>query len=643
MSERIPLWPLLLLLLIPVYLYTGWLIPPWPLLLLLFVPFYLYSGLMVLLLLPVALPPAYLLAVGLVAVTRDRRPQSISAWLLLAGIVAPPLGLVVAALQRRGQPIAWGVGAAALGVVLGALLIFLGLNGNEAFPFALGCSLVLFGLAIILSFFGLSDRLVYTSASAFLLVFWGFMAGDRLEWLVGPLEGDVEMFFLSGVVMVAASTFVLVYNSDIVLGVISRGGDVFGSMLPAVKTAIAYPLASKFRTGMTLAMISLVMFALTMMATMNYNFSRLFLDDSSRGGWDVIVAENPNNPIADLSSELRAVDSAAPESFRAAGRVSVAGDSTAREVRIGGPDYGRYPVIGVDTTFAENGQIPLSARAVGYDNDEAVWTALATNPDVAVIDHFTVDEGGPFGGGGFTITGIDAEAEAFDPISLSLRDPIGVTSSTVQVIGVIDLGASASFFGIYVSEATFQEVFGEPLFSLHFVSLEDPGESRAVAQEIEASLLTLGAQADSLKQQVEDGQRFFNNFFLLMQGFMGLGLFVGIAAVGVIAFRTVVERRQQIGMLRAIGYQRSTIALSFMLESSFVTLLGIASGIGLAIWLSYFLLSSDEFPTSNAGYAIPWLRILAVASLTFAASLVMTFVPSRQAASVPIAEALRYE
>ncbi len=35
---------------------------------------------------------------------------------------------------------------------------------------------------------------------------------------------------------------------------------------------------------------------------------------------------------------------------------------------------------------------------------------------------------------------------------------------------------------------------------------------------------------------------------------MGLGLLVGVAAVGVIAFRTVVERRQQIGVLRAIGY-----------------------------------------------------------------------------------------
>jgi putative ABC transport system permease protein len=128
-----------------------------------------------------------------------------------------------------------------------------------------------------------------------------------------------------------------------------------------------------------------------------------------------------------------------------------------------------------------------------------------------------------------------------------------------------------------------------------------------------------------------------------MQSFMGLGLFVGIAAVGVISFRSVVERRQQIGMLRAIGYTRGTVALSFLLESTFVAALGIASGIVLAVWLSYFLVTSDEFPTSDSSYAVPWSQIALISAFAFVASLVMTIIPSRQAAGVPIAEALRYE
>ncbi|HMO11630.1 MAG TPA: UbiA family prenyltransferase, partial [Actinotalea sp.] len=46
------------------------------------------------------------------------------------------------------------------------------------------------------------------------------------------------------------------------------------------------------------------------------------------------------------------------------------------------------------------------------------------------------------------------------------------------------------------------------------------------------------------------------------------------AALGVVAFRSVVERRQQIGMLRAIGYRRRMVAASFLIEPSLVAVLG---------------------------------------------------------------------
>jgi len=498
----------------------------------------------------------------------------------------------------------------------------------------------------VLRWAGLRERPVFTALGTLMLLFWGFTAGNRLEFIFGTLEGDIEMFFLSGVMMVAAMTFVIVYNADVVLTVIARAGGLFSGTLPIVRTAVAYPLANKFRTGMTLAMIGLVIFALTMMSTMNLNFDRLFLTDSARGGWDVVVSENPSNPIENLSQALRSQGSSAPDQFRAEGRVELTADA---EVAVGsrgsvvGDDY---PVFGVDAGFVNGGKVPLSARSSDFEgeSDAAVWQALATRDDVAMVDNFTLGGGGfNFGDEGITISGIDQNATVFDPITIVLRNAVSGETREVEVIGVIDLGASASFFGVYIPDATFRALYGTPLLSLHYVGLEDPGEAKPVARDIEASLLETGAQAESIKEQIEKGQALTRNFFRLMQGFMGLGLFVGIAAVGVIAFRTVVERRQQIGMLRAIGYKRSTVAWSFILESAFITLMGIACGVGLAIWLAYFLVTSDEFPTSEVTFAIPWLQIAFIGGLTFVASLVMTYIPSRQAARVPTAEALRYE
>ncbi|MCI0777255.1 MAG: FtsX-like permease family protein [Chloroflexi bacterium] len=591
----------------------------------------------------VPLAPFYLIALAIVALTRDRRPDKMSSWLVALGILVPPFGLALVALQDRRAMISWAPGLATVGIVGGAMLMLLGLDSDTAFPFALGFSLVTFGIAVVLVYFGLRARAAYTFAGVFLLLFWGLNAGNRLEGLFGTLDGDIEMFFLSGIVMVAASTFVLVYNADLMLGIVSLVGGRFGTILPAVKTAVAYPLQNRFRTGMTLAMISLVIFALTIMSTMTLNFDRIFLADSARGGWDVVVEENPNNPIDDLTVTLREAGSPAPETFAAVGKLQIAGEPRVRELGLAEPaQFEAYVVVGMSASFAEASQIKLGARASGFESDEAVWAALATRDDVAIIDRFAVSGNvGLFGGADFGVTSIDADADSFEPVTLEIQDRISEVVTRVTLIGVMEIGPSASFFGLYVPEATFEKTFGDPFLSRHVVALEDAGDSKAIAREIEGSLFTIGAQAESLKQLLDDDRALQRNFFLLMQGFMGLGLFVGIAAVGVIAFRTVVERRQQIGMLRAIGYQRSTVALSFMIESSFVTLLGIGSGVGLAIWLSYFLLTSDEFPVVD--YVIPWGQIGFISGLAFLASLVMTYIPSRQAAGVPIAEALRYE
>ena len=80
------------------------------------------------------------------------------------------------------------------------------------------------------------------------------------------------------------------------------------------------------------------------------------------------------------------------------------------------------------------------------------------------------------------------------------------------------------------------------------------------------------------------------------------------------------------------------------MESSFIALLGILSGIALAILLANQLLTSDTVGANQIeSFYIPWLQIAGIAAFAFIASLLMTIIPSRQASSIPIAEALRYE
>ena len=544
-------------------------------------------------------------------------------------------------------------------VLAGVPLVLLGyFTWGLAFQFGAGLTMLICGVAVCIQAFGVPARPVFTIMGLAILFFWLLFAGNNVPG-IKDLDGDIEMFFLSGLTMVLAATFVLIYNADLLLKLLVLSGGVMSTLVPSIRTAVAYPLANKFRTGMTIAMISLVMFALVMMSTMNENFDRVFLSEDADGGFDIIATENPGNPIESISAAMVAEGAdasaiASEDGVKQANRAT----SSACEVEAGQPpcsvhgsedaaDEGReefqtYSIAGVSEGFIQNTTLRFQSRATGFDSDRAVWDAMLENRNYAVVDAFSVSGGG-FDGGGL-IDSIEPTDSTFEPIRVDVRDSATGAVKSVEVIGVIATEGSGLFSGIFLTEQAFDGVFLSPESTVHLLRVVEGADSDAVAKDIESTLLHQGVQADSIEKLISDFQSQSRGFLYLIQGFMGIGLFVGIAAVGVVAFRTVVERRQQIGMLRAIGYSRRAIALSFLMESSFTALLGIVSGVVLGLLLAWQLTQTDDFiPGGIDNFYIPWNQILFISGLAFIASIVMTIIPSRQASSIPIAEALRYE
>ena len=76
------------------------------------------------------------------------------------------------------------------------------------------------------------------------------------------------------------------------------------------------------------------------------------------------------------------------------------------------------------------------------------------------------------------------------------------------------------------------------------------------AEAIEAAFFQYGVETLDVQESITEAQASQKALFNLLIGFMALGLFVGIAALGVISARAVVERRHAIGVLRATGFAR---------------------------------------------------------------------------------------
>jgi putative ABC transport system permease protein len=549
---------------------------------------------------------------------------------------------------RKLRTIIWGV----VFVLFGALMTFVGANSNNAFSFYLGMSVLPFGIAMILRYFGVPSRPVYSVVGAYIVVLW-LLPDNVANKLFGKLNGDIEMFFLSGIFMVAGATIFIVQNLDWLLAGVSKVGTLFRSKLPAVRTAVAFPGAAKGRTGLTVAMFSLIVFSLVVFATINQNFVNLLLGDDATAGWDVRADQGQANPIGDTAAFVNLLNQRGVDTtdFTATGQTTSNSPINLRQT--GTTDWKTYfAASGMDPGFLDSTKFLFQQRATGYADDAAIVEALKTRPDVAVIDQAALASSGGFGSdpdqfrlddpdGAGPKKALNSDDKTFDPIPVEIQRADGSTA-TVNIIGIIDSKVS-TLVGLYARQDVFEPLFGAPSLTSYYVRLADPSQSDAKAKEIERALLTNGVQGTSIRGELKDQQSQSRSFLYIIQGFMGLGLIVGIAAVGVIAFRSVVERRQQIGVLRAIGYQTSLVSLSFLIETAFVVGLGVISGTILGLILSRNLFASPDFAPSGTNFVIPWGIVVAILVVTIIAALLMTLVPARQASRLAPAEALRYE
>ncbi len=607
------------------------------------------------------------------AATRGWRRAIYLLWWIAFNVVALITWLLLRTkgwADRRRNTGGWAVWMIVLGLVL---IYFGGWQTSFLFAYTGGTTLAVLAIAMLAVYFGAGARPAFTVAGLALVWYWllplpfsllfedGADFNDPIDGVLrfvgldpDPGDGNIEMFFVSGISITAAATLVVIFNADAILGLVRVLGGLLGGVAPALKTAIAYPLAAKFRTAMTLAMFGLVVFSLVVMAFLNFNFTQLFLGEEASGGFDVVADVNPNNRISDLRETLIEAGYDADANISGVGRLV----SAFPEIRIHGPDteFRGYRLQGADDEFLRLARMPLQFRAAGYDSDEAVFEALRTDPTTAIVDASRVQSAdGAFEvGNDSDVFRISSSDDAFreapwEPIAISLREPGASEELTLKIIGVVEpqvTGVLPQFFGIFTNASNVDGFFEGGEHEYYLLTTVDGSMegADAVAKGVESALLERGVEAESIQAILDDAAGQSTAFQLLFEGFMSLGLVVGIAALGVIAFRTVVERRQQIGMLRAIGYTRRLIALSFFFESSFIALTGILMGLLLGAALSYNLLTSPEFTDgAEIDFQVPWIRLAIIGGVAYGASALMTLIPARSASRVSIAAALRYE
>jgi putative ABC transport system permease protein len=431
-----------------------------------------------------------------------------------------------------------------------------------------------------------------------------------------------EAFILSGVFLVLAGIFIVMFNSDVLLlglqYTIGRGR----STRAVLKTAISYPMDNKFKTAMTLGMFALIIFTVTviaMIAGMQASQGDAMLREQS-GGYDVMGVTNPRTPFSDLSmASLPAELQDRTDGLETiSSAMVIIADYDRREGMTS--DFGptrpdtqieQYYLLGVSSSFLKNNGFSLKERDERFSSDREAWEALDENDSYCIVDGSRMESMSRSGGD----TAPADEPGVYVGGEINITDYMGQgRTRTLKVIGIMD--QDMFFQGIIVKEEVVRNEYGG-LDNIVVIKLKPGEDADAYSKDFESAFLELGVQKYDMKGMISDTLEMSNNVMYLMEGFLGIGLLVGIAGIGIISYRNVIERRQQIGMLRAIG--------------------GILLGIGIG-WTIY----EDGMDAVGASFVIPWMNLLAIAVVAYVSTLIFTFKPSLKASKIPPAEALRY-
>jgi len=597
--------------------------------------------------------PVVLLGTGLWSIVNMHPKRGL---LLLVNAVwaagTVPFAFIGAVAQALWVPMSHGW----MTVIVGGLVTLLGIASDEAAPLRIGITLVIIGVGLSLRTFShrtgirsdVGDRIAYTFMGVVNLAFWIVPFGV-LRSIFGDIDGGIEMFFISGIAMVSAAVWTVMYNADILLKLLTFVTNPFGWLRPVLIPAVAYPMAAKFRTGLTLAMFALVIFTLIVMSILTEAFSAS-VGDSERvaGGWDIQATVNSNTPIEDIRM---AIDER-PDLDN--GDISAIGGYTAFpvEIRQIGAEEQRWRFYGIraaDDQYLQQTGTTLKLIADGYDSPEDVWDAVQKDSNLVVADSLIVPSREQFGNDeiSFELEGIYYEDLEMEPLNIEVRDPRTGTVIPLTIIGVTDRLSDAFGElgrGIIASRKELDAAipFQIPTTNYRFKAA-DGVEVSTLSKSLESAFRENGMESEVLAELVDDIAAANRAFNYLFTNFMGLGLLVGIASLGVVSLRAVVERRQQIGVLRAIGYRRGMVQLSFLAESSFVVIMGVAIGVGLGTIISYNIVKDIQEDIETVKFGIPWVQIGIIVTIAYVFSLATTFLPARQASRIYPAEALRYE
>jgi putative ABC transport system permease protein len=340
--------------------------------------------------------------------------------------------------------------------------------------------------------------------------------------------------------------------------------------------------------------------------------------DQMAAGYDVMLDTNPANPV-DAASLLGQDDVAAVTGL-------ARGVATFESELVDGPR--EWEITGFDAGLLDRGTPTLFRRDPVYATDADAFRAVLEDRSLAIVPE------------NFLVSGVDLATFVVGD-TFSVIEPGTGRARELTIAALADTDWLEN--GALVSRGLTGALFGSGDIDTRFyVAVDDGVDIDRAANSLNAAFLEQGVDARTFTALGAEGVQTLTGFLALLRGFLAFGLLVGIAGLGVVMVRAVRERRQEIGMLRAMGFGTGLIRTAMLSEAGLIAVQGTLIGAVLGLITTRQLLaSSDSFGDVAIPFIVPWAGLAVILALPLLASLAVTAWPASRAARIKPAVALR--
>jgi len=235
--------------------------------------------------------------------------------------------------------------------------------------------------------------------------------------------------------------------------------------------------------------------------------------------------------------------------------------------------------------------------AFGSDGTEDIWQSLKNLTQEGFIPALAGDSD-------TALWNLDLKADREKGDLLNYRDELG-REFQVRLVGTLPVRKSIFQGSIIISLSHFTDLYPSREGWGSFLVDTAPGEMKKIGQYLERRLSRYGVEALPAGERLREFYTVENTYLAIFLVLGGLGLALGTVGLGVLLFRNAFERRSELALLTAVGYDTRSLMAVLFTEHFILFAFGIVWGTGAA---ALAVLPALAAP----GSTLPWGTIVSV-------------------------------